>query len=41
MKEQWILMNKGTDFAATGAELGVPPLIVKLMFNRGIQKEPM
>ena len=41
MKEQWILMNKGTDFAATGAELGVPPLIVKLMFNRGIQKEQM
>lgn len=41
MKEQWILMNKGSDFAAIGAELGVPPLIVKLMFNRGITREQM
>ncbi len=41
MKEQWVLMNKQADFAGLSARLGVPPLLIKLMINRGVAEEEM
>lgn len=41
MKEEWILMMKQADFAGISSRLGVPPLLVKLMINRGIDEEEM
>ena len=39
MKQEWILMIKQADFAGLSAKFGVPPLLIKLMINRGIGEE--
>ena len=41
MKQEWILMIKQADFAGLSAKFGVPPLLIKLMINRGIGEEEM
>lgn len=41
MQEQWILNGRQADFAAIAGKLSVPPLVVKLMINRGIKESGM
>ena len=42
MKERWILENKQADFRGLGVQLGISPLVVKCMVNRGLKtKEEM
>ena len=38
-KTRWILMNKKADFAGLGRKLGLDPLTVRLMVNRGADTE--
>ena len=42
LKERWILENKQADFRGLGVQLGISPLVVKCMVNRGLKtKEEM
>ena len=36
MKKKWMLQTRRADFAGIGRKLGVDPLLVKLMRNRGL-----
>ena len=33
---KWIMQRKGADFVGLGGRLGVDPVIVRLMVNRGL-----
>lgn len=39
MKEEWMIKNKQADFAGLAAGYNVPPLLIKLIINRGIEEE--
>ena len=39
MKEEWMIKNKQADFAGLAAKYNVPPLLIKLIINRGIEEE--
>ena len=39
MKERWILENKQADFRGLGVQLGISPLVVKCMVNRGLKSK--
>lgn len=39
MNEEWILHNKQADFSGLSAKYNIPPLLVKLMVNRGVREE--
>lgn len=39
MKEEWMIKNKQADFAGLAARYNVPPLLIKLIINRGIEEE--
>lgn len=39
MNEQWILHTKQADFSGLSAKYNIPPLLVKLMVNRGIAED--
>lgn len=39
MNEQWILHTKQADFSGLSAKYNIPPLLVKLMVNRGVAED--
>lgn len=39
MRERWILETKKADFDGLARQLGVPPLVVRCMINRGVEGE--
>lgn len=39
MRERWILETKKADFDRLARKLGVPPLVVRCMINRGVEGE--
>lgn len=39
MRERWILETKKADFDGLARKLGVPPLVVRCMINRGVEGE--